>query len=161
MKKNRGQSTKPKPYLFFLEAEYVLLSTSPSLLVEILEKSTRKTPAWDLTQFQPKNINQTESYYHGAFDSPQHSNTKARVTTNRSVNPSNDIGTVSYAWIVVLFSSIPLGELQWNLASCFKSEQYQFYRHFQLTRNIIFVFLSFIMRIWLHQRSGRINEVFF
>lgn len=117
MKKDRGQSTKP--YLFFLEAKYVLLSTSPNLLVEILEKSTRKTPAWDLTQSQPENIIQTESYYHGAFDlkfsqknSQQHSHTKARVTTNRSVNPSNDIGTVSYAWIVVLFSSIPLGELQ-------------------------------------------------
>ena len=68
MKKNRGQSTRPKPYLSFLEAEYVLLSTCPSLLVEILGKSTRKTPAWDLTQSQPKNINQAESYYHGAFD---------------------------------------------------------------------------------------------
>lgn len=28
----------------------------------------RKTPAWDLTQYQPENINQTESYYQGAFD---------------------------------------------------------------------------------------------
>lgn len=68
MKKNRGQSTKPKPYLFFLGAEYVLLSTSPGLLVEILVKSTRKTPAWDLTQSQPENINRTESYYQGAFE---------------------------------------------------------------------------------------------
>lgn len=45
-------------------------------------------------------------------NSQQHSHTKARVTTNRSVNPSNNIETVSYARIVFLFFSIPLGELQ-------------------------------------------------